>query len=230
MEKVNSINEKLKDATKLSEKLTSVKADKKPIAKKSIKHTKSANKKNEITVKFLKNPAIPMPSYAHMGDAGLDVIATGVDYLSDIDAYVYHTGLYCESDSNICCFLMPRSSNRNTEAYLTNGIGLADTVQYRGELCFTFKNRTSIETMATLNALHRMHDMYLLERLFVSFDDIYYDEFDKICEHPLTYAPYEVGDKIGQLVFMNFPTVKIEEVDELSETERGENGHGSTGK
>lgn len=40
---------------------------------------------------------------------------------------------------------------------------------------------------------------------------------------------YQVGDRIAQLVIMPVPLVKYIEVDELSETERGIAGHGSTG-
>lgn len=41
---------------------------------------------------------------------------------------------------------------------------------------------------------------------------------------------YGHGDKIGQLVIMPYPTIEYIESDELSETERGESGFGSTGK
>ena len=41
---------------------------------------------------------------------------------------------------------------------------------------------------------------------------------------------YDVGDKIGQIVVVPFPKVEFEEVDELSDTSRGEGGFGSTGK
>lgn len=41
--------------------------------------------------------------------------------------------------------------------------------------------------------------------------------------------PYEVGDKIAQLIIMPYPKIKFIEVDELSNSDRGENGHGSTG-
>jgi dUTP pyrophosphatase len=48
------------------------------------------------------------------------------------------------------------------------------------------------------------------------------------------YAPsaniYETGDKIGQLVILPYPHINLVEVDELSETERGDGGFGSTGK
>ena len=40
---------------------------------------------------------------------------------------------------------------------------------------------------------------------------------------------YEVGDKIAQLIILPYPEVSYTEVENLSETDRGENGHGSSG-
>ena len=40
---------------------------------------------------------------------------------------------------------------------------------------------------------------------------------------------YDVGDRIGQILIMPYPTITFEEVDELSTTERGAGGYGSTG-
>jgi dUTP pyrophosphatase len=40
---------------------------------------------------------------------------------------------------------------------------------------------------------------------------------------------YKVGDRIAQLVIMPVPLVQYTEVEELSETSRGTQGHGSTG-
>ena len=40
---------------------------------------------------------------------------------------------------------------------------------------------------------------------------------------------YEVGDRIAQIVFMEYVTPNFHKVDELSDSERGENGYGSTG-
>lgn len=40
---------------------------------------------------------------------------------------------------------------------------------------------------------------------------------------------YNVGDRVGQLIVMPFPTVEIEETSELAESERGTGGYGSTG-
>jgi dUTP pyrophosphatase len=41
---------------------------------------------------------------------------------------------------------------------------------------------------------------------------------------------YEVGDKVGQLVIIPYPTIELEEVSELSETQRGSDAFGSSGK
>jgi len=42
--------------------------------------------------------------------------------------------------------------------------------------------------------------------------------------------PYGIGDRCGQLYFEPIQGFYMEEVDELSDTERGEGGFGSTGK
>ena len=41
---------------------------------------------------------------------------------------------------------------------------------------------------------------------------------------------YEVGDRIAQIMIIPHPTIEFQEVDELTNTERGEGGFGSTGK
>lgn len=41
---------------------------------------------------------------------------------------------------------------------------------------------------------------------------------------------YNIGDRIGQMIIVPYPTVTIEEVQELSSSERGIGGYGSTGK
>jgi dUTP pyrophosphatase len=40
---------------------------------------------------------------------------------------------------------------------------------------------------------------------------------------------YKEGDRIAQLIIMKLPWVNIEEVEELSDTDRGDGGFGSTG-
>lgn len=42
-------------------------------------------------------------------------------------------------------------------------------------------------------------------------------------------AIYNVGEKIGQLVIIPYPQIQLEQAKELSDTERGANGYGSSG-
>ena len=48
-------------------------------------------------------------------------------------------------------------------------------------------------------------------------------EVDTVCE-------YDIGDRVAQIVILPYPKVYFVEVDELSETERGTGGFGSTNK
>jgi dUTP pyrophosphatase len=41
---------------------------------------------------------------------------------------------------------------------------------------------------------------------------------------------YQVGERVGQIMVLPYPQVNFEEVAELSNTERGEGGFGSSGK
>ena len=41
---------------------------------------------------------------------------------------------------------------------------------------------------------------------------------------------YHIGDRFAQLIILPYPQIEFEEVEELSTTERGANGYGSTGK
>lgn len=42
--------------------------------------------------------------------------------------------------------------------------------------------------------------------------------------------PYEVGERVGQLIIMPYPKIEFEETEQLTETERGTGSYGSTGK
>lgn len=205
--------------------------------KKNSKEAKTKSAKPRIDLRSLNSTKIkivkeldftPTPAYAYDGDMGCDVVAVDLEYDTEHDAYIYHTGIHVESLKGIGCLAVPRSSNRKTDAYLSNSVGIVDTVTYRGEIVFTYKNRTSIETEALFETIHVISEMPWWKRLFVNFEDVYLNTIMSM--DPYDYAPYEVGDRIGQLVFIKFQKAIFEEVEELSETERGEGGHGSTGK
>ena len=174
-----------------------------------------------VKLKKLDSNAV-VPTYAHDGDVGMDVTAIGLEYDVANDTYIYHTGLTFESYKHYGIFLFPRSSKRRTDAYLTNHVGIDDSSIYRGEIMWCFKLRDSIKTMATnawADTLRKTRDMD-------KANDVYVDIINK---DPIEFAPYKVGEKIGQMVAWAYPDVRFDIVDELSETERGDKGFGSTG-
>jgi len=49
-------------------------------------------------------------------------------------------------------------------------------------------------------------------------------------ERGVVSKKYEVGDKVCQIMIIPHPSIEFQEVEELTNTERGEGGFGSTGK
>jgi dUTP pyrophosphatase len=197
----------------------------------------------EITVfvKKLDENAV-IPTYAHEGDVGMDITAIGVEYDEEKDMYIYHTGLSFESDFNIGDFIFVRSSNRKTDAYLCNHVGIVDSAIYRGEVMICMKNRDSLEMVTEVNAIRafmdglsimaRIDENSTLKQVTENAFDLYkLTKEDYLARaRNLEFAPYKVGEKIAQMVCLKYPTVKLVEKNELSETERGEGGFGSTDK
>lgn len=184
-----------------------------------------------MVLKFKKLiPEAVIPTYAHHGDVGMDFTAISLEYNKEWDCYMYHTGLACASDFNWGQFIFPRSSNRKTDAYLCNSVGIIDTAIYRGEIIFCFKNRTSFDTWASITSMEKaMGESIDISDLRTNYLSNMTHLMENQEEYALKMAPYNIGDKVGQLVMMSYEDVEIEEVDELNETERGANGFGSSG-
>lgn len=151
-----------------------------------------------IKIKKLDEKAI-VPKYAKPGDAGLDLVATSIDYQSN---YIeYGTGLAVEIPEGYVGLIFPRSSLSNYNLCLSNSVGVIDS-GYRGEIKFRFK---------------------ITARITDNGKTVFYNNIDDP-------KKYNVGDKIGQLIIIPFPKVEFIEVEELSSTERGTGGYGSSGK
>lgn len=183
----------------------------------------------EVKFKKLNEKAI-IPSYAHDGDVGMDLTAISVEYDADNDLYIYHTGLAFESDYHYGMFLFPRSSNRKTDAYLCNHVGIADSAIYRGEIMLCFKNRTSLRQIAlesrTIAFFNAIEDGKSVEEATKESVDAWFEAF----KNPMLFAPYKEGDRVAQMVVLPYPDVKLKEVENLTETDKGSGGFGSTGK
>ena len=203
--------------------------------------------KIDVKIKLLNENA-SIPTYAHTdkdtgeneGDIGMDIKATSVEYDPVYDQYIYHTGLAFESPKHYGMFLIPRSSNRKTDVYLSNSIGVIDIAIYRGEVLFCYKDRISTYERKNIVA-HKAFIRTLVEAKFWSWLNPYrlikkaYNAYKKALNnidymtYNLEFAPYKVGDKIGQLFVFTYQDVRFEKTDTLSESSRGENGFGSTG-
>jgi len=193
----------------------------------------------DIKLKKLNDMAV-IPSYAHDGDVGMDLTAIDVEYDREKDMYIYHTGIALETDKHYGVLIFPRSSNRNTDAYLCNHVGVADTAIYRGEIILCYKNRTSLEVRAEIERMKNFMTNISNSPLTISTGDgleftlrqTANDSFSFsswVYDNPMIFAPYKVGDRVGQMVVIPYPNVRINRVKELSETERSDGAFGSTG-
>ncbi len=154
-----------------------------------------------MEVKIKKlNPNAVIPTYAKPGDGGMDLVATSI--ISDTPEQItYGMGVALEIPEGFVGLIFPRSSVRKTGLQLSNSVGVCDS-GYRGELQATFNKVFGSERM--------------------------YDEMKVKDIQPNEY--YKVGDRIAQIMIIPYPPIEFVEVDELSNTERGEGGFGSTGK
>lgn len=166
----------------------------------------------QVNIKKLHPDAV-IPVYATPGDAGLDLTAiskrveTGVD---DNGEYIeYGTGLAIEIPEGHVGLIFPRSSISKKDQFLANAVGVIDS-GYRGEIKLRFKLEQQFDSLT-----------------FWESPGILNYEADGRTYYANIYA---VGDKVGQLIILPYPSVELIEVSELASSDRGEGGFGSTGK
>lgn len=164
----------------------------------------------EVKIKKLNEHAV-IPSYAKQGDAGMDITATS-RYFDEYGNVVYGTGLAFEIPEGYVGLLFARSSVSKQDLCLANCVGVLDS-GYRNEVFFKFKPTLAYTSNTELDE--------------IDFSDI---EIAGSKKCPIKHSIYEVGDRIGQIIIMPYPYIEFKEVNELSESERGLGGWGSTGK
>ena len=168
----------------------------------------------EVRIKKLNENA-QIPVKAHPSDAGFDIVATS-RYFDKYGNVVYGTGLAFEIPEGHVGLLFARSSISKHDLSLANAVGVVDS-HYRGEVIFKFK--------ATL--AYTEEDFG--DEIGVDSDSFWDIEVPGSRNCLVEHLIYEVGDKIGQLIIMPYPEITLVESEELSDTDRGENGFGSTG-
>ena len=157
----------------------------------------------EVKIKKLVESAV-IPFYAKPGDAGMDLTAVSKWY--EDGNVCYGTGLAFEIPEGYVGLVFPRSSNAKKDLILSNCVGVIDS-GYRGEVTFKFKPNNKIFAYETNNDKKDC-------RIF----DVDNEE-QKI---------YDINERVGQIIILPFPKIKFIESEELSETERGTGGYGST--
>lgn len=173
----------------------------------------------KVKIKKLSDGAV-IPSYSKVGDAGLDLVATSriFDKYGNVE---YGTGLAMEIPEGYVGLLFARSSIFKQDLSLANAVGVIDS-GYRGEIKFKFKPTLSYMDFGATEDVHGVGK----ESNTFDFVGIAGD----IQKDSIEASIYNVGDRVGQLIIMPYPNIEFEEVDELSSTNRGEGGFGSTGK
>lgn len=160
-----------------------------------------------MKVKIKKvHPDAVIPTYSKVGDAGMDLVATDIDFDDDTGLGVYGTGIAVEIPVGYVGLIFPRSSITKTALRLSNAVGVIDS-GYRGEIKCKF-DLSSVTTIKVVMVGLENTQQYDLPEL----------------------DGYKVGDRIAQLVIIPYPEIEFEEVEELSQTERGDGAYGSTGK
>lgn len=152
----------------------------------------------EVKIKKLHKDAVT-PAYAKHGDAGMDLTAISKSY-DDHGNVVYGTGLAFEIPKGYVGYVFPRSSNAKKDLILSNSVGVIDS-GYRGEVIFKFKLIMNCQKFE--KAKHEGSAGFDLDSYFI-------------------------GDRIGQIIIMPYPEINFVEVDNLSNSDRGIGGFGSS--
>lgn len=154
-----------------------------------------------IKVKKLHENAV-IPKYATSGSAGMDLVATSIT-VDEFGSLVYGIGLALELPKGYVGLIFPRSSVSNYPLSMKNCVGVIDS-DYRGEVTVKFG---------------------LFAHKFVEKSN-----GRIVADSCGSGHIYGVGDRVAQIIIIPYPEIEFEEAEELSETDRGSGGYGSTGR
>ena len=173
-----------------------------------LKHWQVKRKRMEIRFKKLI-PEAKTPYKAIDIDAGFDLFCTSIDETPDF--IQYNTGIAVEIPEGYVGLIFPRSSVTKYDLMLKNSVGVIDA-SYRGEIMCRFAK-----------VVNKTIKKYKLKG---SVDDQYGIDLGSLNRE---LKQYYIGDRVAQIVFMELPKITMVEAQELSDTERGSGGFGSSG-
>lgn len=117
-----------------------------------------------------------------------------------------------------CVDLHAVSKKANWNRYIEYGTGLAFEIPEGYVGLLFMRSSVSNTDMRLLNAVGVIDSGYRGEVTF------------RFEEREMGLPNYEVGDRIGQMLILPYPKIEYVESEELSDSERGAGGYGSTGK
>ena len=174
-----------------------------------------------ITLKIKRNhPDAVLPTRAHATDAGMDLTAIDDGVPSKDGRYIeYNTGISIELPPGYHALLHPRSSISTKDLVLANSVGLVDP-DYRGNLICRFK---IVPPVSLTKILTNNCSYYNWEARTTGVETT--------MGYPSWRAQlYKKGDRIAQLVIEETILADIVETTDLTDTQRGEKGFGSSDK
>ena len=153
------------------------------------------------TIPTVLKDGVELISYAHEGDAGLDLCATEDVTLMPGEWRMVGSGVSMAIPKGFVGLVVPRSGLGCKGLVLKNGIGVIDA-GYRGEIGMPLLNN---------NEMHH-------EGGYLAYKN----------NHKGTIHVHK-GDRVAQLVIIPVAQASLVQVDKLDETERQDGGFGSTG-
>jgi dUTP pyrophosphatase len=185
-----------------------------------------------MNVKIRKlHPDAVVPTYAKPGDSGFDLVATADVIIEPGETALVPTGLAFEIPDGYELQIRPRSGvTLKTKLRVGNSPGTVDS-SYRGEVKVIVDNIAE-RTYFVEDGVNEYGETYVTNR----------EAFDRILHHidgteeirfdeayPRKTYIIRKGTRIAQGVIAPVIRARFEVTDELSETERGDGGFGSTG-
>jgi dUTP pyrophosphatase len=116
-------------------------------------------------------------------------------------------------------YMYPRSSISKTPLTMCNSVGIIDQ-DYRGNIMVALRYNIDKSVLKEWTKL-----IYKKSHINSSLDDIFNENYEELPVYTL-----ERGTRIVQLTMPTLEPFRVNFVDELDKTERGEGGFGSTGK
>jgi dUTP pyrophosphatase len=128
----------------------------------------------QVKIKKLSPEAV-IPSYAKVGDAGMDLVATKI-INETLDSITYGTDIALEIPEGFVGLVFPRSSIRKTHLHLSNSVGVIDS-GYRGEIQATFKKVQGISNNALDN--YKVGDR-IMQIMIIPHPPIQFEEVEEL--------------------------------------------------